>query len=131
MAEIQKGIISTIEGQSDRNGDFTKARVLPVLNPNMPTLPLTIPWYLRGKMGNLKIGDLVIFSLFDDFSGIIFARMDGEWSGIIPGNLQILGSGNVEKTFSAKDITTEQVASLNSHEHPNGNNGNSTGPPIA
>ena len=50
---IQKGKISSVEGKADRNGDKTTARVLPSTADSMVTRPLTIPWYLRGEMGNL------------------------------------------------------------------------------
>ena len=53
---IQKGKISSVEGKADRNGDKTTARVLPSTADSMVTRPLTIPWYLRGEMGNLTPG---------------------------------------------------------------------------
>ena len=49
---IQKGKISSVEGEPDRNGDKTTARVLPCTADSLVTRPLTIPWYLRGEMGN-------------------------------------------------------------------------------
>ena len=62
---IQKGTISSVEGDTDRNDDKTKARVLPCTADGMVTRPLTIPWWLRGKMGNLKPGDEVAYVMFD------------------------------------------------------------------
>ena len=79
---IQKGKISSVEGKADRNGDKTTARVLPSTADSMVTRPLTIPWYLRGEMGNLTPGTEVAYAMFEDGTGIILSRMDGEWDGI-------------------------------------------------
>ena len=75
---IQKGKISSVEGKADRNGDKTTARVLPSTADSMVTRPLTIPWYLRGEMGNLTPGTEVAYAMFEDGTGIILSRMDGE-----------------------------------------------------
>ena len=61
---IQKGKISSVEGKADRNGDKTTARVLPSTADSMVTRPLTIPWYLRGEMGNLTPGTEVAYAMF-------------------------------------------------------------------
>jgi len=115
MSEIGKGIISTIEsGTLDKNGDCTRARVLPSSQPDMPTKPLIIPWHLRGAMGALKA---------------ILERMYGEWTGIIPGSVTVIENIEAMENISAKDVTTENVASQNSHIHGNGNEGADTTPP--
>lgn len=74
---IQKGKISSIEGEPDRNGDKTTARVLPSTADSLVTRPLTIPWYLRGDMGNLSPGVEVAYAMFEDGTGLILSRMDG------------------------------------------------------
>ena len=81
MSYIEKGIILTIEGEADRNNNKTKARVQSKTAEGTTTLPLTIPWYLRGSMGMLKKGTEVVYALFDDATGVILARMDGNWEG--------------------------------------------------
>ena len=86
---IQKGKISSVEGKADRNGDKTTARVLPSTADSMVTRPLTIPWYLRGEMGNLTPGTEVAYAMFEDGTGIILSRMDGEWDGIVPGDITV------------------------------------------
>ena len=73
---IQKGKISSVEGKTDRNGDKTTARVLPSTADSMVTRPLTIPWYLRGEMGNLTPGTEVAYAMFEDGTGIILSRME-------------------------------------------------------
>lgn len=81
MSYIEKGIILTIEGETDRNENPTKARVQSKTAEGTTTLPLTIPWYLRGSMGSLTKGTEVVYALFDDATGVILARMDGNWEG--------------------------------------------------
>lgn len=110
---IQKGKISTVEGAADRNGDKTTARVLPCTADGMVTRPLTIPWWLRGKMGNLKPGDEVAYAMFEDGTGIILSRMDGEWDGTVPGSVKV-EKGDV--TVSDGDVTASGI-SLKTHTH--------------
>ena len=120
---IQKGKISTVEGAADRNGDKTMARALPCTADGMVTRPLTIPWWLRGKMGNLKPGDEVAYAMFEDGTGIILSRMDGEWDGTVPGSVKV-EKGDV--TVPDGDVTASGI-SLNTHTHA-GVHGETSGP---
>lgn len=120
---IQKGKISTVEGAADRNGDKTTARVLPCTADGMVTRPLTIPWWLRGKMGNLKPGDEVAYAMFEDGTGIILSRMDGEWDGTVPGSVKV-EKGDV--TVPDGDVTGSGI-SLKTHTHA-GVHGETSGP---
>lgn len=120
---IQKGKISTVEGAADRNGDKTTARVLPCTADSMVTRPLTIPWWLRGKMGNLKPGDEVAYAMFEDGTGIILSRMDGEWDGTVPGSVKV-EKGDV--TVPDGDVTASGI-SLKTHTHA-GVHGETSGP---
>ena len=129
MTTIDKGKISSFEAELDRNGDPIKARVLPSTAQSMPTRPLVISWHLRGKMGNLQIGDVVWFALANDLTGIILERADGEWTGIIPGDVTVTGNQTTEGNTVTTDVQTSAVASLNSHVHGNGNNGADTTAP--
>lgn len=120
---IQKGMISTVEGAADRNGDKTTARVLPCTADGMVTRPLTIPWWLRGKMGNLRPGDEVAYAMFEDGTGIILSRMDGEWDGTVPGSVKV-EKGDV--TVPDGDVTASGI-SLKTHTHA-GVHGETSGP---
>ncbi len=122
---IQKGTISSIEGEIDRNGNKTKARILPGTADGAVTRPLTIPWWLRGDMGNLSPGVEVAFALFEDATGVILTRMDGDWGGIIPGDVTIMGG----LTLPAGDIHTASVSSYNSHTHGGIESGSGTTQP--
>ena len=120
---IQKGKISSVEGQADRNGDKTTARVLPSTADSMVTRPLTIPWYLRGEMGNLTPGTEVAYAMFEDGTGIILSRMDGEWDGTVPGSVKV-EKGDV--TVPDGDVTASGI-SLKTHTHT-GVHGETSGP---
>lgn len=106
MAEIEKGKISTIEGPVDGNGNSTRARVVPDQAEGVITKPLVIPALLRGDAGKLEKGTEVVFAVFPDQTGIILDRADGEWYGVIYGNLRV-----------TKDIKTETIESVNTHRH--------------
>lgn len=120
---IQKGKISSVEGKADRNGDKTTARVLPSTADSMVTRPLTIPWYLRGEMGNLTPGTEVAYAMFEDGTGIILSRMDGEWDGTVPGSVKV-EKGDV--TVPDGDVTASGI-SLKTHTHA-GVHGETSGP---
>ena len=127
---IQKGKISSIEGEPDRNGDKTTARVLPSTADSLVTRPLTIPWYLRGDMGNLSPGIEVAYAMFEDGTGLILSRMDGEWPGIVPGDITIKkGALTVQDkgvSVPSADVTASGI-SLTSHTH-SAPHGETTGP---
>lgn len=103
---LQKGTISSIEESPvDKDDNPTTARVLPCTADSLVTLPLTIQWWLRGEMGNLQVGDEVVYAMFEDGSGTIIARMDGNWNGHIHGDLQVI-KGNVEMTEGDLTLTS-------------------------
>ena len=81
MAEIQKGIISTIEGPKDGKGNYTRAKVAPDQYGSALTKPLVIDKPLRGTDGGLKKGTPVIYVVFPDLTGMILCRSDGELPG--------------------------------------------------
>ena len=89
MADIQKGKISTIEGPADGNGCSTMARVIPEQSDGVITKPLVISSQLRGDAGRLTKGTEVVFVVFQDQSGIILCRADGEWYGATAGSNSI------------------------------------------
>lgn len=110
---FQKGTISSVEGPTDRNGDNTTARVIPATGDGAVTRPLTLPWWLRGSTGNLKPGDEVAYAKFEDGTGIILSRMDGEWSGVVAGDVTISeGSVTVEGSATTKEGVTVQSGGI-------------------
>lgn len=125
---MQKGKISSF-GKTDANGLYREAKVLPNTESKMPTRFLTIPWYLRGSMGNLQINTEVVFVTFADLTGYIVGRFDGEWTGDIPYEMNTEKGLTVAENVTCADLATSAVASQNSHVHSNGNNGSNTGAP--
>lgn len=129
MAEIQKGTVSSILEPMDRNGDPTRAKVIPATADASVSYFLTIPWWLRGTMGNLEAGTQVAYAAFNDYTGVLLARMDGEWTGEVPGDVtihgnttvdedsEILGEETVAGNVTAADLVTGAVASYNGHTH--------------
>ena len=84
---FNKGIIRSFGDETDRNGDPITLVLSPVTARDCESPSLVIPWYLRGKMGALNVGDEVIFQEFLDNTGIVISRVDGDWNGIVPGDL--------------------------------------------
>lgn len=125
---IFKARISTLEG-SDRNGDPCEARVLPLVGEGVVTRPYPLIWSVRGGMVPLAVGDEVVCARFEDGTGIVLCRADGEWGGFIPGSVEVesrLKVGGEEEvggqvtcqaggTFSS-DVTAAGV-SVASHTH--------------
>lgn len=70
MGLINKGMIASISGNT--------ARVVPADENTRPTATITIPRHLRGDIGNLQKGTEVVYVEFDDFTGLLLGRMDGE-----------------------------------------------------
>ncbi len=67
---VQKGKVSTV---SD-DGKFVT--VTPYAGGTV-TAPITVPAFL---IGVLPIGTPVAYVVFDDNTGIVLSRMDGEWN---------------------------------------------------
>lgn len=95
MGQINKGTIASISGNT--------ARVTPSDAGAKPTAKITIPWHLRGDTGNLKKGTEVVYVEFDDSTGLLLGRADGNWGAYLP-------------SLDAGDVTAGGV-SLKSHKH--------------
>ena len=95
-----KGKVSNIvnDGRAVMVKPYTGAAVTP---------PLVVPFFLYGS---LTVGMAVVYEAFEDGTGIVLARMDGEFNRNIPGNVTISG------TVTASDFETNK-ASFNSHVH--------------
>lgn len=83
MGNINKGTIASISGNT--------ARVVPSDAGAKPTAKITIPWHLRGSTGNLSKGTAVVYVEFDDSTGLLLGRADGEWGCYLPS----LSAGNI------------------------------------
>ena len=95
MGQINKGTIASISGNT--------ARVVPSDASGKPTTKITIPWHLRGATGALKKGTEVVYAEFDDATGLLLGRADGEWGAYLP-------------SLRAGDVSAGGV-SLKEHKH--------------
>ena len=95
MGQINKGTIGSIDGNT--------ARVVPSDASAKPTAKIVIPWHLRGDTGNLSKGTEVVYVEFDDATGLLLGRADGEWGAYLP-------------SLSAGDVSAGGV-SLKNHRH--------------
>ena len=134
MAEILKGKISSIEASPvDAKGHPTTAKVISSTGGSV-TRPLIIPWYLRGTMGNLLSDTEVVYALFEDKTGYILGRFDGEFQEHIPydliidGNTTTNGESTVTGNVSAADFVSKTYGSTNSHTHTDSQGGSTTAP---
>lgn len=114
MGQINKGTIASIEGNT--------ARVVPCDTAAKPTADITVPWHLRGDTGNLKKGVAVVYAEFDDATGLLLGRADGEWGAYLPR----LTAGTITGAVPDGDVTAAGV-SLKGHTH-GGVHGTTTGP---
>lgn len=109
MGQIHKGEIATISGN--------KARVVPLDKEDKATAKLNVPWHLRGDTGELEPGDEVVYCEFDDGTGLLLGRMDGDWGEFLP-------------KLSSNNLTDSGVR-LAKHKHSGVQSGGSnTGNPV-
>jgi hypothetical protein len=66
---VIKGVVVTVDGN--------RVRVSPGDARSRKSLPMAIPWFLRSGSGVLQKGTEVAYVLFNDQTGIILGRMDG------------------------------------------------------
>ncbi len=114
MGNINKGTIAGIEGNT--------ARVVPSDAGAKPTAKIVIPWHLRGDTGKLKKGTAVVYVEFDDSTGLLLGRADGEWGEYLPH----LTAGTITVAVPDGDVTTAGI-SLKNHTHV-GVHGETSGP---
>lgn len=115
MGNVNKGTIASIEGNT--------ARVVPVDAGSKPTAKIAIPWHMRGGAGNLAKGTVVVYAEFDDSTGLLLGRADGEWGAYLPS----LTAGSI--SVPEGDVRASGV-SLSGHTHGGvETGGGSTGKP--
>lgn len=126
---IDKGKITSIDGNS--------VRVVPCNESGLVSARVVVPWHLRDSSGNLAKGTEVIYVIFDDQTGILLGRADGNWGSYLPG-LTIGGTLNAAGVTAKNSITAESIAattvkagdvSLGSHKHSVTDGATETGSP--
>ena len=118
---IDKGTITNIDGN--------KARVSPCNAAGRISPQITIPWHLRSSSGNLEKGTEVVYVLFDDQSGLILGRADGDWGVWLP-KLAIEENLDVGGNIATPNDVTAGPISLKIHTHSGVQSGQgNTNPP--
>ena len=100
---IEKGVISTVGA-----GGKT-ATAVPSFSDTPVSATLTVPFYL---IGCLEPGMPIVYTQFQDNTGVVLARMDGEW------NHDLEGDVNIQGNITAADLVTGS-ATFNGHKHSN------------
>ena len=95
---IEKGYVSAIleEGK--------KVTVVPAFSSDVVSHELVVPAFLQGC---LTVKTEVIYCWFQDDTGMVLARMDGEWNHTIYDGV----------TIATGDLVTPSVPSYNGHTH--------------
>lgn len=140
MSKILKGKISSIEESPvDEKGLASTAKVISLIGGSV-TRPLIIPWWLRGSMGKLMQGTEVVYVEFEDKTGFILSRFDGDFQTNIPydlivdgnitqnGNSVINGKSEILDSITASDFVSISKGSYNEHTHKDSQGGSTTPP---
>ena len=109
---VGKGVISSIDEAKK------VATVVPMEASGSVTTNLVIPYFL---IGCLSANMPVIYATFNDNTGILLARADGEFNHKIIGGLEV-----TESITAAVDVTGGGI-SLKSHIHGYTHGGTSSG----
>lgn len=97
---IDKGIISTVNGN--------KATVIPSFSASPVSPELVIPFFL---IRCLQVGMEVVYVQWPDNTGLVLARMDGDWNHDLDDDLRVRGVTTIV------DAKTDAIASVNAHTH--------------
>lgn len=97
---IDKGMISAV------SSDGKTATVVPAFSGSSVTFPLVVPFFLAGS---LAVKMPVVYATFPDNTGVILARMDGEWNRDLVSGLTIQGTATVG------DLKTGAAPNYNTH----------------
>lgn len=113
MSENAKPAVS--KGKISALHDGGKMAEVKPYTGEVVTVRLVVPFFL---FECLTVGMEVIYAAFDDNTGAILARMDGEW------NHDLKGMVKVEQQVQAQDFHSS-AANFNGHTHtcPDGSTG--------
>lgn len=113
MSENAKPAVS--KGKISALHDGGKMAEVKPYTGEVVTVRLVVPFFL---FECLTVGMEVIYAAFDDNTGAILARMDGEW------NHDLKGMVRVEQQVEAQDFQSP-AANFNGHTHtcPDGSTG--------
>lgn len=104
IGNVNKGTVSAIF-------DGGRTAAVKPYTGEVVTVRLVVPFFL---LDCLIVGMPVAYCTFRDNTGLILARMDGEWNHTLYDGVKV-ATGNLE--VSTGDISTASVASMNRHTH--------------
>lgn len=94
---VNKGTISSLKEGGK------KASIKPYLG-EVVTTDLVVPFFL---FESLEVGMPVVYASFEDGTGVVLARMDGEWNHKLYDGVEI----------ATGDLKTHAVPSYHNHKH--------------
>lgn len=97
---IDKGVISTVKGST--------ATVIPSFSESPVSVELVVPFFL---VRCLEVGMEVVYVQWPDNTGLVLARMDGDWNHDLDDDLRVRGVTTIV------DARTDSIASVNAHTH--------------
>lgn len=100
MGTIDKGTIASVNTAKNTARVQTKAGIV--------TNDLVIPWHLRKGSGNLTKGIEVVFVEFDDQTGILLGRADGDWGYHFIASITAAGNINATGDVMAGEISLQK-----------------------
>lgn len=118
---MRKGVVLELKGQ-DENGNADAAVVAPIEERALRCTAV-LPWWLRGKAGDLSEGVEVVFERFIDGTAFAVARADGYFGGVIYGDVKIgADSGTqpvslADKVKANSDKIAQAVQAIAAHTH--------------
>lgn len=118
---MRKGVVLELKGQ-DENGNADRAVVAPIEERALRCTAV-LPWWLRGKAGDLSEGVEVVFERFIDGTAFIVSRADGYFGGVLYGDLKLgADSGTqpvslADKAKANDDKIAAAVQAIAAHTH--------------
>lgn len=118
---MRKGKILRILNETDDLGNNVNAIVSPIESEGAEYRCI-IPFYLRGKNGNLSGGTEVVFETFIDGTSLILQRCDGNAYSVIYGNPLKLGDDSATNYVALANKVKDALDALKDfctqHSHP-------------
>ena len=123
LSEFGCGKISAFGDETDANDNPVSCTIEPLMQEGVVTPEFSIQFWLRGNMGKLETGTLVVYIQFPDGSGTVIARADGNWEGILPDELFTEKGLTVEKDVVIKgNLSVQGDTTLDGKSTLNGEN---------
>lgn len=115
---IEKGYISAILDGGK------KVTVVPAFSSDVVSHELVVPFFLEKS---LAVKMEVAYCWFQDDTGLVLARMDGDWSWELEGDVTIIGDVSTENLEASAGVMVKGI-SLGGHTHTDASGDTTSGP---